>query len=164
MRQSAWGLQWDRVHTLYKMCSGIPAFIIDDSVIAQWLSKASIAANPQRWLGLEDPNTLCAHAVLLFLMPLCILQVAEGHKQDDHSTDPAKFVYSAVVVFVHPTQVLSSIENAVDFYKLQHESMQTTPLQDIPVLPGDSLSAVLGVAHYSRCMASALLGLCLVRC
>ena len=30
-------------------------------------------------------------------------------------------MYSAVVVFVHPAQVLSSIENAVDFYKLQHK-------------------------------------------
>ena len=29
-------------------------------------------------------------------------------------------MYSAVVVFVHPAQVLSSIENAVDFYELQH--------------------------------------------
>ena len=28
-------------------------------------------------------------------------------------------MYSAVVVFVHPAQVLSSIENAVDFYELQ---------------------------------------------
>ena len=28
-------------------------------------------------------------------------------------------MYSAVVVFVHPAQVLSSIENAMDFYKLQ---------------------------------------------
>ena len=30
-----------------------------------------------------------------------------------------RFVYSAVVVFVHPAQVLSSFENAVDFYELQ---------------------------------------------
>ena len=30
-------------------------------------------------------------------------------------------MYSAVVVFVHPAQVLSSIENAVDFYKLQRK-------------------------------------------
>ena len=47
MLQSAWELQWDRVHALYKAHSGIPAFIIDDSVIAQWSSKASLAANPQ---------------------------------------------------------------------------------------------------------------------
>ena len=36
MLQSAWELQWDRVHALYKARSSIPAFIIDDSVIAQW--------------------------------------------------------------------------------------------------------------------------------
>ena len=45
--------------------------------------------------------------------------MAECREQGDHSTDPVQFVYSAVVVFVHPAQVLSSIENAVDFYKLQ---------------------------------------------
>ena len=88
MRQSAWELQWDRVHTLYKVCCSIQAFIIDDSVIAQWSSKASLTANPQRWLGLEDPDTLYAHAVLLSLMPLCILKAAECHEQGDHSTDP----------------------------------------------------------------------------
>ena len=119
MLQSAWELQWDRVHALYKACSSIPAFIIDDSVIAQWSSKASLAANPQWWLGSEDPDTLYAHAVLLSLTPLCILKVAECRKQGDHGTDPVRFMYSAVVVFVHPAQVLLSIENAVDFYELQ---------------------------------------------
>ena len=89
------------------------------TVIAQWSSKASLTANPQRWLGSEDPDTLYAHAVLLSLMPLCILKAAECYEQGDHSANPVRFVYSAVVVFVHPAQVLSSIENAVDFYELQ---------------------------------------------
>ena len=88
MLQSAWELQWDRVHALYKVRSGILAFIIDDSVIAQWSSKVSLTANPQWWLGLEDPDTLYAHVVLLSLTPLCILKVAECHKQGDHSADP----------------------------------------------------------------------------
>ena len=88
MLQSAWELWWDRVHTLYKARSSIPAFIIDDSVIAQWLSRVSLATNPQWWLGSEDSDTLYAHAVLLSLMPLCILKVAECHEQGDHSTDP----------------------------------------------------------------------------
>ena len=88
MLQSAWELRWDRVHALYKACSGILAFIIDDSVIAQWLSKASLTASPQRWLGSEDPDTLYAHAVLLSLTPLCILKAAECREQGDHSTDP----------------------------------------------------------------------------
>ena len=121
MRQSAWELQWDRVYALYKMCGSIPAFIIDDSVIVQWLSKASPTANPQWWLGSEDPDTLYAHAVLLSLTLLCILKVAECHEQGDHGTDLVQFVYSVVVVFVHPAQVLSSIENAVDFYELQRK-------------------------------------------
>ena len=119
MLQSAWELRWDRVHALYKACSGIPGFMIDDSVIAQWSLKVSLTANPQRWLGSEDPDTLYAHAVLLSLMPLCILKGAECREQGNHGADPLRFVYSAVVVFVHPAQVLSSIENAVDFYELQ---------------------------------------------
>ena len=121
MLQSAWELRWDRVHALYKSHSGIPAFVIDDSVIAQWSLKASLTANTQQWLGSEDPDTLYAHAVLLSLTPLCILKVAECHEQGNHGTDPVRFVYSAVVVSVHPAQVLSSIENAVDFYELQRK-------------------------------------------
>ena len=121
MLQSAWELRWDRVHALYKAHSSIPAFIIDDSVIAQWSSKVFLATNPQQWLGSEDPDTLYAHVVLLSLMPLCILKVAECHEQGNHGTNPVQFVYSAVDVFVHPAQVLSSIENAVDFYELQHK-------------------------------------------
>ena len=119
MLQLAWELRWDRVHTLYKARSGIPAFIIDDSVITQSSSKASLAANPQWWLGLEDPDTLYAHAVLLSLTLLCILKAAECCEQGDHGADPVQFMYSVVVVFVHLAQVLSSIENAVDFYELQ---------------------------------------------
>ena len=119
MLQSAWELQWDRVHALYKAHNGILAFIIDDSVIAQWSSKASLTTNPQQWLGSEDSDTLYTHAVLLSLTPLCLLKAAECCEQGDHSTDPVRFMYSAVVVFVHPAQVLSSIENAVDFYELQ---------------------------------------------
>ena len=57
--------------------------------------------------------------MLLSLTPLCILKAAECHEQGNHGTDPVRFVYSAVVVFVHHAQVLSSIENAVDFYELQ---------------------------------------------
>ena len=88
MLQSAWELQWDRVHTLYKVCSGIQAFIIDDSVIAQWSSKACLTTNPQWWLGSEDPDTLYAHAVLLSLTPLCILKAAECREQGNHGTNP----------------------------------------------------------------------------
>ena len=80
----------------------------------------SLATNPQWWLGSEDPDTLYAHAVLLSLTLLCILKAAECHKQGSLGADPVQFVYSVAVVFVHSAQVLSSIENAVDFYELWH--------------------------------------------
>ena len=41
MRQSAWELDWDRVQALYCFHIGIPAFIVDDSIIAQWSPMAS---------------------------------------------------------------------------------------------------------------------------
>ena len=52
----------------------------------------------------------------------------------------------------------------LQFYILQRlvHPMQTTPLQDILVLPSGFSPAILGIAHYSRHMASALLRLHLV--
>ena len=46
MRQSAWELDWDKVQALYSFRIGIPAFIIDDSIIAQWLPMA-FPSSPQ---------------------------------------------------------------------------------------------------------------------
>ena len=48
-----------------------------------------------------------------------LLEATAPKGKKSHSADPERFMYSAVVVFVHPAQVLSSIENAVDFYELQ---------------------------------------------
>ena len=40
MQQSAWELDWDKVQALYCPHIGIPAFIINNSIIAQWSSTA----------------------------------------------------------------------------------------------------------------------------
>ena len=77
MWQSAWELDWDMVQALYCPHIGIPAFIIDNSIIAQWSSTAS-PSSPQRWTDSEDPDTLYAHVVLFSLMPLNLLNVVEG--------------------------------------------------------------------------------------
>ena len=68
MWQSAWELDWDRVQALYCFHIGIPTFIIDDSIIAQWLPTVS-PSGPQQWTDSEDSDTLYAHAVLFSLMP-----------------------------------------------------------------------------------------------
>ena len=46
MRQSAWDLDWDKVQALYCFRISIPTFIIDDSIVAQWLPMAS-PSSPQ---------------------------------------------------------------------------------------------------------------------
>ena len=76
MRQSAWELDWDMVSALYCPCIGIPAFIINNSIIAQWSSTAS-PSDPQRWTNSEDLDTL-THVVLFSLMLLNLLDAVEG--------------------------------------------------------------------------------------
>ena len=77
MRQSAWELDWDMVQALYCPRIGIPTFIIDNSIIAQWSSMAS-PSSPQQWTDSEDPDTLYTHVVLFSLMPLNLLNAVEG--------------------------------------------------------------------------------------
>ena len=122
MRQSAWELDWDKVQALYCTHIGIPAFIIDNSIIAQWSSTVS-PTSPQWWTNLEDPDTLYAHAVLLSLMPLNLLNGVEGQEQGNYGNNPTLFMYSAVVVFIHPGQVLTTIQNAVGFFQHQYDTI-----------------------------------------
>ena len=122
MRQSAWELDWDKVQALYSFRIGIPKFIIDDSIIAQWSPTASPSSS-QQWTDSEDSDTLYAHAVLFSLMPLNLLDVVEGREQGNYRNDPKLFMYSTVVVFVHPGQVLTTIQNAVGFFQQQYNAI-----------------------------------------
>ena len=122
MWQLAWELDWDRVQALYCFHIGIPTFIVDDSIIAQWLPTVS-PSSPQWWTDLEDLDTLYAHAVLFSLTPLNLLNTVEGWEQGNHGNDPKLFMYSAVVIFVHPGQVLTTIQNAVGFFQHQYDTI-----------------------------------------
>ena len=77
MRQLAWELDWDKVQALYCFRIGIPAFIIDDSIVGQWSPTVS-PSSPQRWTDSEDSDTLYSHAVLFSLTPLNLLDTVEG--------------------------------------------------------------------------------------
>ena len=122
MRQLAWELDWDKVQALYCPLIGIPTFIIDDSIVAHWLSTAS-PSSPQWWTDLEDLDTLYAHAALFSLTPLNLLNAVEGQEQRNYGNDPKLFMHSTVVLFVHPGQVLTTIQNAVDFFQHQYDAI-----------------------------------------
>ena len=122
MQQSAWELDWDKVQALYCPHIGIPMFIINNSIIAQWSSTVS-PSSPQQLTDSEDSNTLYAHVVLFSLTPLNLLNAVEGREQGNFGEDPALFVYSAVVVFVHPGQVLTTIQNTIGFFQHQYDTI-----------------------------------------
>ena len=88
---------------------------IHDSIVAQWSPMASPSSS-QWWTDSEDMDTLYTHTVLLSLMPLNLLNAAEGREQGNYGSDPKLFVYSTVVVFIQPSQVLTTIQNAVGFF------------------------------------------------
>ena len=54
--------------------------------------------------------------MLFSLTPLNLLDATQEREQGTHGSDPKLFVYSTVVVFVHPGQVLTTIQNAVGFF------------------------------------------------
>ena len=87
MRQLAFELEWDKVRGLYDLCIGILSFIIDDAIIDQWSPMASPAGS-QQWTGSEDPYTLYAHAVLLSLTLLNLLNPAQGREQGNYGVAP----------------------------------------------------------------------------
>ena len=122
MRQSAWELDWDKVQALYNFHIGVLVFIIDDSIVTQW-SPTAFPSSPQWWTDSEDLDTLYAHVVLLSLMTLNLLDVAERREQGNYGSDPKLFMYSAVVVFVHPGQVLTTIQNAEGFFQQQYDAI-----------------------------------------
>ena len=122
MWQSAWELDLDKVQGLYDLCIGIPAFIIDDAVINQWSPMAS-STSPQWWTGSDDSDTPYTHAVLLSLTPLDLLDLPQGREQGNYRGSPKHFMYSMVIIFVHPGQVLTTVQNAVGFFKQQYNAI-----------------------------------------
>ena len=92
------------------------------TIIAQWSPMVSPSSS-QWWTNSEDLDTLYAHAVLLSLTPLNLLDAAQGREQGNHGSDPKLFVYSAMVVFIHPGQILTTIQNAVSFFQQQYNTI-----------------------------------------
>ena len=80
-------------------------------------------SSPQRWTDSEDLDTLYTHAVLFSLTPLNLLDAVEGREQGNYRNNPKLFVYSAMVVFVHPGQVLTTIQNAGGFFQHQYDAI-----------------------------------------
>ena len=101
MQQSAWELDWDCVKGLYDFCLSILAYIFDDAILDQWSPMAS-SLDPQSWTNCDAEDLLYRHAVLLSLAQLNLLDPVTEREQDKQGTGLKQYIYSAVVVFIHP--------------------------------------------------------------
>ena len=77
----------------------------------------------QSWTDSDATDTLSAHVVLLSLSPLNLLNPMKGREQGNHGGRPKQFIYSAVVVFVNPSQTLATIPEAMSFFQAWHDAI-----------------------------------------
>ena len=103
VQQQAWPWRWENVDALYTLMDRIPAWVVDDTIMAIWASGRQ--GLPNSFTNWDSTHKEAGMALMLSRGPSClgVGTDLEGEK-----------VYSAVVVFVHPKQELMTIKEGVD--------------------------------------------------
>ena len=102
-QQQAWPWIWENVDALYTFIDQIPAWVVDDSVMAIWASGRQDL--PNSYTNWDSKNREAGMALMLSRVPSCL--GAETDLQGEK-------VYSAVVVFIHPKQELFTIKEGAE--------------------------------------------------
>ena len=110
VQQQEFEIQLRQTDALYFFTDGIPAYIIDEEVFIQWLSAARPDV-PQAFRHSDTAPLATYCTLMLSLTPFDRVNPATGEVSMDIDE---KKVFSTIVVFVHPSQKLSSIEEAVN--------------------------------------------------
>ena len=102
VNQKAWPWRWEHVDALYKPVDRIPAWAVEDSVMAAWASGKEDL--PNSFINWDSPETVSGMVLMLSRGSSCmgLESKLEGKK-----------IYSALVVFMHPKQELVSIKEGV---------------------------------------------------
>ena len=128
-------IRWRQTDALYFFTDGIQAYVIDEDVFIQWSSAAKPDV-PQAF-GHSDASPLATHcALMLSLAPFDRVNPATGEVSLDIYE---KKEFSAIVVFVHPSQKLSPIEEAVDVLIVISWNPQGVPAMALCQLPQQSI-------------------------
>ena len=103
VQQQAWPWRWGNIDALYTLTDQIPAWVVDDTIMAIWASGRQ--GLPNSFANWDSKNKEAGMALMLSRGPSClgVGTDLEGEK-----------VYSAVVVFVHPKQELLTIKEGAD--------------------------------------------------
>ena len=111
VQQQAWLWRWENVDALYTFVDQIPAWVIDDNVMATWA--LGMQDLPNSYTNWDSEHKEAGMALMLSRAPPC-LGAGEGFQ--------AEKIYSALVVFVHPKQELLTIkEGAVTIVQFTDE-------------------------------------------
>ena len=94
-QQQAWPWRWENVDALYTFTNQIPAWVVDDAVMATWASGEQ--GLPNSYTNWDSKNREAGMVLMLSRAPSC-LRVGNDLE--------GKKVYSTVVVFVHPKQAV----------------------------------------------------------
>ena len=118
--QKAYEFRWDEVDGLYQFVDRLPAWIVDDDIMALWGTGEEDA--PQSFKCSQTKKGEFGQALLLSRAPAMLSGAAASQNEK---------VFSAVVVCVHPCQDLMSIKDgASDLMSFAHSK------------PGKSISAL----------------------
>ena len=135
VQQREFEIRWKQTDALYFFTDGIPAYVIDEEVFVQCFSTTKPYV-PQAF-GCSGATPLATHhALMLSLVPFDRVNPATGKVSPDVDE---KRVFSTVVVFVHPSQKLSPIEEAVDILIVVSWNPQGVPAAALCQLPQQSI-------------------------
>ena len=123
VQQQAWPWRWENVDALYTLMDRIPAWVVDDTIMAIWVSGRQ--GLPNSFANWDSPNKEAGMALMLSRGPSClgVGTDLEGEK-----------VYSAVVVFMHPKQELLTIKEGAGCLIVTVEQSDSGSDSDVTVL------------------------------
>ena len=101
--QVEYEFQWDQVDALYEFMDRLPAWVVDDEVMKVWRTGSKDA--PQSFWGWEAKKAEWGQGLMLSWSPAQI---------GGRPTSPVAKVFTAVVVCIHPCQVVMSIKDTTN--------------------------------------------------
>ena len=135
VQQWEFEIRWKQTNALYFFTDGIPAYVVDEEVFVQWSS--AVKPDVPQAFGCSDAMSLATHhALMLSMVPFDLVNPATGEVSPDVDE---KNVFSAVVVFVHPSLKFSPIEEAVDILIVMSRNPQGVPVAALCQLPQQSV-------------------------
>ena len=135
VEQHEFEVRWKQTDALYFFTDGQPVYVVDEDVFMQW-SSVAMSDVPQAFRHGDATSLATYHALMLLLSPFCCVNLSTGETSPDVSD---KKVFSAVVLFVHPSQQLSSIEEAVDMLLEVSCDPESVPASALCCLPDWSI-------------------------